>query len=75
MTEHLNLITGLTEHERKKLFSWLASLPEENIIEIFQDGEEIVPTQRGAARFVWPNHQILRLCHGGPQRWLGHDQG
>lgn len=38
MTEQLNLITGLTEHERKKLFSWLASLPEGNIIEIFQDG-------------------------------------
>jgi len=38
MTEQLNLITGLMEHERKKLFSWVASLPEENIIEIFQDG-------------------------------------
>ena len=38
MTEKLNLITGLTEHERKKLFSWVASLPEEQIIEIFQDG-------------------------------------
>jgi hypothetical protein len=38
MTEQLNLITGLTEHDRKKLFSWVASLPEEKIIEIFQDG-------------------------------------
>lgn len=38
MTEQLNLITGLTEHERKKLFSWVASLPEETIISIFQDG-------------------------------------
>jgi len=38
MTEQLNLITGLTEHERKKLFSWVVSLPEEDIIEIFQDG-------------------------------------
>jgi len=38
MIEQLNLITGLTEHERKKLFSWVASLPEENIIEIFQEG-------------------------------------
>jgi len=38
MTEQLNLITGLTEHERKKLFSWVASLPEENIIEIFHEG-------------------------------------
>lgn len=38
MMEQLNLITGLTEHERKKLFSWVASLPEDKIIEIFQDG-------------------------------------
>jgi len=38
MIEQLNQITGLTEHERKKLFSWVASLPEEMIIEIFQDG-------------------------------------
>lgn len=38
MTEQLNLITSLTEHERKKLFSWVASLPEEKIIDIFQDG-------------------------------------
>ncbi len=38
MTEQLNLITSLTEHERKKLFYWVASLPEEQIIEIFQDG-------------------------------------
>ena len=38
MTEQLNLITGLTESERKKIFSWVASLPEYKIIEIFQDG-------------------------------------
>lgn len=38
MTEQLNLITGLTESERKKVFSWVASLPEDKIIEIFQDG-------------------------------------
>ncbi len=38
MTEQLNLITGLTENERKKLLSWVASLPEEKIIEIFQNG-------------------------------------
>lgn len=38
MIEQLNLITGLTEHERKKLFTWVASLPEEKIIEIFHDG-------------------------------------
>lgn len=38
MTEQLHLITGLTESERKKLFAWIASLPEENIMEIFQEG-------------------------------------
>lgn len=38
MTDQLNLITGLTESERKKIFSWVASLPEDKIIEIFQDG-------------------------------------
>jgi len=38
MIENLNLITGLTEKERKQLLSWIASLPEERIIEIFQDG-------------------------------------
>ena len=38
MTEQLNLITGLTESERKRLFSWVASLPEEMIIDIFQEG-------------------------------------
>ena len=38
MTEQLNLVTGLTEHERKNLLSWVASLPEDKIIEIFQDG-------------------------------------
>lgn len=38
MTELLNLLTGLTEHERKKIFSWVASLPEDKIIEIFQEG-------------------------------------
>ena len=38
MIEQLNLITGLTESERKKIFSWVASLPEEMIIEIFQEG-------------------------------------
>jgi len=38
MEDLLNLITGLTAKERKKLFYWVASLPEEKIIEIFQDG-------------------------------------
>ena len=38
MEELLNLVTGLTGGERKKVLSWVASLPEENIIEIFQEG-------------------------------------
>ncbi|MFA6413817.1 MAG: hypothetical protein WCW53_14090 [Syntrophales bacterium] len=38
MEEQLNLITRMTENERKKLLSWIASLSEEKIIEIFQDG-------------------------------------
>jgi hypothetical protein len=38
MEDTLNLLTGLTVGERKRLFSWLATLPEEKRIEIFQDG-------------------------------------
>lgn len=38
MDDLLNQITGLTDRERKQLLSWVASLPEEKIIEIFQDG-------------------------------------
>lgn len=38
MEDQLNQITGLTGSERKKVFSWIASLPEEKIVEIFQDG-------------------------------------
>ena len=38
MEDQLNLITGLTENERKKLLAWVASLPEERIIEVFQNG-------------------------------------
>jgi DNA-binding CsgD family transcriptional regulator len=38
MDQHLNQITGLTDRERKRLFSWIASLPEETIVEIFQAG-------------------------------------
>jgi hypothetical protein len=34
----LNQITGLTDRERKQVLSWVASLPEERIIEIFQEG-------------------------------------
>ena len=38
MDQHLNQITGLTDRERKRLLSWVASLPEETIVEIFQSG-------------------------------------
>ena len=38
MDDQLNQITGLTDRERKKVLSWVASLPEGKIIEIFQDG-------------------------------------
>ena len=38
MDDLLNQITGLTGRERKQVISWVASLPEERIIEIFQEG-------------------------------------
>ena len=38
MEDQLNQISGLTSSERKKVFSWIASLPEEKIVDIFQDG-------------------------------------
>ena len=38
MEDLLNQITGLTERERKQVRSWMASLPEEKFIDIFQDG-------------------------------------
>ena len=38
MDDLLNQITGLTGRERKQVLSWVTSLPEERIIEIFQDG-------------------------------------
>lgn len=41
MDQHLNQITGLTDRERKRLFSWIASLPEETIVEIFQSGVKV----------------------------------
>jgi len=36
--DQIDLITGITEAERKKVLSWIAKLPEEKIIAIFQDG-------------------------------------
>lgn len=38
MDEQIDLTTGITKPERKKVLSWIASLPEERVIEIFQDG-------------------------------------
>lgn len=38
MDDLLNQITSLTANERKKVFSWAASLSEDQLIEIFQDG-------------------------------------
>jgi len=38
MNDLINQITGLTAAQRKKVLSWVASLPEENVMEIFQDG-------------------------------------
>jgi hypothetical protein len=38
MKDQLNLITGLTDRERKKVLSWVASLPEETTVDIFQAG-------------------------------------
>jgi len=33
-----NVITGLTGQERKRLFSWIASLPDRQRVDIFQSG-------------------------------------
>lgn len=38
MDDLLNQITGLTGRERKNILSWVASLAEKMVIEIFQDG-------------------------------------
>lgn len=38
MDDLLNSITGLTDRERKRLLSWVSSLPEEQVIRIFQEG-------------------------------------
>jgi hypothetical protein len=38
MDDLLNQITGLTGRERRNVLTWVASLPEDRIIEIFQDG-------------------------------------
>lgn len=36
--DQIDLITGITRIERKKALSWIATLPEEKIMAIFQDG-------------------------------------
>ena len=37
MNDLLNPITGLTTQERKKVLAWVAALPEDKVVEIFQD--------------------------------------
>ena len=37
MTIDLDMITGITERERKRIFKWVSTLPDEMVIEIFQD--------------------------------------
>lgn len=41
MEDILNQISGLTSSQRKKVLSWVASIPEEKIVEIFQSGVKI----------------------------------
>lgn len=36
LDDQLGMLTGITKPERKKLLLWIASLPEEKIIEVFQ---------------------------------------
>lgn len=36
--DQISLLTGITQSERKKVFTWIAKLPEEKIIAVFQDG-------------------------------------
>jgi hypothetical protein len=38
MNGEIELLTGLIERERKRVFTWAAALPEEQLIKIFQDG-------------------------------------
>jgi hypothetical protein len=38
MDDLLTQITGLSDRERKKVLAWMASLPEETVIGIFQEG-------------------------------------
>lgn len=38
MNDTLTLVTGLSDQQRKKILTWVASLPEEKVMEIFQDG-------------------------------------
>jgi hypothetical protein len=41
MNDLIDQITGLADRERKMVFSWVASLPQEKIIEIFQHSVKI----------------------------------
>lgn len=41
MDESLTALTGIGEHDRKKVLSWLATLPEAQILAIFQSGVKL----------------------------------
>ncbi len=41
MDESLTALTGIGEHDRKKVLSWLATLPEVEILAIFQSGVKL----------------------------------
>jgi ribulose bisphosphate carboxylase small subunit len=38
MNDNLQMVTGLTNGERKKVLTWVSSLTEERVIEIVQSG-------------------------------------
>jgi hypothetical protein len=38
MIEIIEFLTGLIEKERKRVWSWVGSLPEEQLVAVFQDG-------------------------------------
>ena len=41
MDDQINIVTGLTSSERKRLLHWVASLPEEDIVKVFQRGVKV----------------------------------
>ena len=41
MKNSIELLTGLSRDQRKRVFGWIATLPEEDVISIFQKGVQI----------------------------------